>query len=65
MSTMISFNGNTLSDVFLTENDLRVRAPYIFAEEPTNPNVSDKYIQATTIDVIRDMEKLGWRPVDA
>jgi hypothetical protein len=33
--------------------------------EPTNPNVSDKYIQANTATVIEDLGKLGWYPTDA
>ena len=36
-----------------------------FHQTPTNPNVSDKYIQASTIDVINDLAKLGWYPVQA
>ena len=65
MSTMISFTNNALENSFLTENDLRISCPLAFMTEPTNPEVSEKYVQATTIDVVRDMEKLGWYPVQA
>ena len=65
MSTMLSFRDNNLEDSFLNENDLRALCPLAFKTEPTNPDVSDRYVQATTIDVVKDMEKLGWYPVQA
>lgn len=65
MSTMISFRDNGIATSFLSEDELRTKAPFVFAKNPTNPNVSNKYIQATTIDVVRDMAKLGWYPVEA
>lgn len=61
--TMISLNNSR--NVALTEADIRKTCPYAFVTTPTNPGVSDKYVQATTIDVVRDMEKLGWYPVQA
>ena len=61
--TMLSFKDNSLSTNFLTEDDIRKTCPFAFKTTPTNPGVSDKYIQATTIDVVNDMEKLGWKPV--
>ena len=61
--TMISFRDNSLSTNFLTEDDIRKTCPFAFKTTPTNPSVSDKYVQATTIDVVNDMEKLGWKPV--
>lgn len=65
MSTMISFRDNSIATNFLSEDELRIKAPYVFAKNPTNPGVSSKYVQATTIDVVRDMAKLGWYPVEA
>jgi hypothetical protein len=62
---MISFSNNNLESNFLNENDLRTLCPLAFRTEPTNPDVSERYVQATTIDVVRDMEKLGWYPVQA
>ena len=49
----------------LTEDQVRTACPYAFAEAPTNPGVSGKYIQANTATVIKDMEKMGWYPVQA
>lgn len=63
--TMISFRSNNLDNHFLTNDELKAKCPYAFLTEPTNPNVSDKYTMATTIDVVNDMRKLGWYPVEA
>ena len=49
----------------MTEKQVREACPYAFAETPTNPNVSGKYMQANTATVIKDMEKMGWYPVQA
>ena len=65
MSTMISFSDNNLANNFMTMDELRKACPMAFKSNPTNPNVSDKYVQANTITVINDLEKLGWYPVQA
>lgn len=65
VDTMISFRSNNLDNHFLTNDELKAKCPYAFLTEPTNPKVSDKYTMATTIDVVNDMEKLGWYPVEA
>lgn len=62
--TMFTFNDNNLTP-FLTKEELKAKCPMAFKTQPTNPDVSDKYMMATTVDVINDMEKLGWFPVDA
>lgn len=62
--TMMHFD-NGLSTTILSEDELRKVCPYAFKTEPTNPKVSEKYVQATTIDVVRDMAELGWYPVEA
>ncbi len=49
----------------MTMEQVKAACPYAFAENPTNPAVSGKYIQANTATVISDMEKLGWYPVEA
>ena len=49
----------------MTDEQLREACPYVFAKAPTNPGVSGKYVQATTKDVIDDMAKMGWYPVQA
>lgn len=62
---MISFSDNNLANNFMTMDELRKACPMAFKSNPTNPNVSDKYVQANTITVINDLEKLGWYPVQA
>jgi hypothetical protein len=49
----------------MTKDEVRRACPYAFAEAPTNPAVSGKYIQANTETVMDDMMKLGWYPVEA
>ena len=61
---MLTFKNNNLTP-FLSMEQLKEKCPMAFKTEPTNPDVSDKYVMATTIDVINDMEKLGWYPVEA
>jgi len=56
--------GNGL-DGYLTKDQIRNSAPLIFAEAPTNPDVSDKYLFVNTETIIDDLEKLGWLPVQA
>lgn len=63
--TMLHFNGDNLSVNFLTKDELRAKCPKAFADAPTNPDVSDRYVQANTEMVIDDLAKLGWYPVDA
>ena len=65
MSTMISFNNNNLATEFLSNDNIRRMCPLAFKDVPTNPNVSDRYVQANTATVIDDLAKLGWYPVDA
>ena len=49
----------------MTNEEVMSVCPYAFAEVPTNPGVSGKYVHANTQTVIQDMEKLGWYPVEA
>lgn len=63
--TMIHFSNNALTTHFLTNEELHTKCPMAFKTQPTNPMVSDKYVMATTMDVINDMAKLGWYPVEA
>ncbi len=62
MDTMISL-ANQMAP--MTIEEVRTKCPYAFAEDPTNPAVSGKYVHANTATVISDMEKLGWYPVEA
>lgn len=63
--TMFSFNGNGINNHFMSDEEIISVCPNAFKTTPTNPNVSDKYVHASTIDVIRDMRNLGWYPVAA
>jgi hypothetical protein len=61
---MMTFKNNGLA-TFLTLADINRMCPVAFKTEPTNPKVSNKYVQATTQDVVQDLSKLGWYPVEA
>lgn len=60
---MLSFNAKELCP-FMTKDEMREKAPYIFADKPTNGAVSDRYTLANTETVIDDMAKLGWGVTD-
>ena len=64
MDTMISFRSQNLADNFLTDEQIQSKCPAAFLTEGTN-GVSDKYVVARTIDVVHDLAKLGWYPVQA
>lgn len=63
--TMISFADNSLATTFLSNDDIRRICPMAFKSMPTNPGVSERYVQANTETVINDLAKLGWYPVQA
>lgn len=63
--TMVRFSNDNLSSSFLSNEDIRKICPMALQSAPTNPNVSDKYVQANTMTVIEDLAKLGWYPVEA
>ena len=65
MSTMLRFENDNLSTSFLSNDDLRRICPMALHTSPTNPKVSDKYIQANTMTIVEDLAKLGWYPVQA
>ena len=65
MSTMLSFADNALSTTFLSNEDIKRVCPMALHTTPTNPNVSDKYVQANTMTVVEDLAKLGWYPGQA
>ena len=60
---MLSF-GQGL-DGYLTKDQIRNSSPLVFADAPTNPDVSEKYLFVNTETIIDDLEKLGWLPVQA
>lgn len=49
---------------FMSKEEMREKAPYIFATEPTRKEVSERYALANTETVIDDMAKLGWGVTD-
>lgn len=65
MSTMVHFNNDELATSFLSNDDIKRACPMALYTSPTNPKVSDRYIQANTMTVIEDLAKLGWYPVQA
>ena len=65
MSNDVMQKFGTGLDSYLTKEQIRGLAPVVFATEPTNKNVSDKYLHVNTETVIDDLAKLGWFPVTA
>lgn len=49
----------------LTEANLRKLVPHAFRETPSNPKLSSNYVHVPTYEVIDDLEKLGWYPMQA
>lgn len=49
---------------FMTKEEIQKACPLAYRTEPTR-KVSDKYVMANTATVIDDMEKLGWKVVEA
>ena len=60
---MLSFGKGI--DSYLTKDQIRNSSPLVFADAPTNPDVSNKYLFVNTETIIDDLEKLGWLPVQA
>ena len=63
MGTMLRYNNDALSR-FMTMDEIRQKAPYVFSKGATNPNVSNQYVFASTETIIKDLDKLGWKVVD-
>ena len=59
---MLSFQGQ---QDYMTKDQLRKECPLAFAKEATNPDVSKKYLFVNTETIIDDLDKLGWKPVQA
>ena len=58
-------NYNKGLDSYLTKDQIKKECPLAFANEPTNPNVSKRYLFVNTETIIDDLDKLGWKPVSA
>ena len=56
---------STQLDSYLTKEQIKAVAPIVFATEPTNKGVSEKYLHVNTETIIDDLAKLGWIPVTA
>lgn len=56
---------STQLDSYLTKEQIKAVAPIVFATEPTNKGVSEKYLHVNTETIIDDLAKLGWLPVTA
>ena len=56
---------STQLDSYLSKEQIKALAPVVFATEPTNKGVSEKYLHVDTETVIDDLAKLGWLPVTA
>lgn len=65
MSDQVMQKFGTGLDSYLTKEQIKEVAPVVFATEPTNKGVSDKYLHVNTETVIDDLAKLGWLPVTA
>ena len=59
---MLSFQGQ---QDYMTKEQLKEVCPLAFAKEATNPNVSGKYLFVNTETIVDDLDKLGWKPVQA
>ena len=65
MSDIIQRFDNSKMEDYLSKDELRKLVPVAFATEPTNPNVSKKYLHVNTETIIDDLDSLGWKPVQA
>jgi|TARA_B110000483_G_C18043390_1_gene483506 hypothetical protein len=59
---MFNFKGD---ETYMSKEDLRKQCPLAFATQATNPEVSDKYLFVNTETIVDDLDKLGWKPVQA
>ena len=59
---MLSFNS---AQDYMSKEQLKEVCPLAFAEAPTNPDVSKRYLFVNTETIIDDLDKLGWKPVQA
>lgn len=61
----MSFKNSTDSQRYMSKQQLKDICPLAFAQSPTNPEVSGKYLFVNTEVIVDDLEKLGWLPVQA
>lgn len=65
MSQDVILNFGQGLDSYLTKEQIKNSTPLVFAETPTNPDVSDKYLFVNTETIIDDLAKLNWFPVNS
>ena len=59
---MLSYSDN---QSYMSKEQLKDACPLAFAQAPTNPDVSGRYLFVNTETIVDDLEKLGWLPVQA
>ena len=59
---ILNFQGE---QTYMDKESLKEVCPLAFAKEATNPDVSGKYLFVNTETIIDDLDKLGWKPVQA
>lgn len=64
-NTALAFSNDDLVQSTISLETLKSLIPRGYATAPTNPKLSEKYVFASTADVVKDMHRLGWEPVDA
>ena len=62
MDVLLNFSGE---QSYMTKDELKEICPLAFAQAPTNPDVSGKYLFVNTETIVDDLDKLGWKPVQA
>ena len=61
----VMLNFNEKEESYLSKEDVKSSVPLAFANRPTNPDVSSKYLFVNTETIIDDLAKLNWLPVKA
>lgn len=56
---------NEKEESYLSKEDIKSSVPVAFANGPTNPDLSSKYLFVNTETIIDDLAKLNWLPVQA
>ena len=59
---MLSFDKD---QSYMTKEQLKEVCPLAFVNQPTNPDVSGRYLFVNTETIVDDLDKLGWKPVQA
>ena len=59
---LLNFQGD---QSYMTKDQLKERCPLAFVSSPTNPKVSGRYLFVNTETIVDDLDKLGWKPVQA